>query len=82
MDKVLERLNNNKLYPTFRKNLINHIAETGFDPKYGARPILRAISKEIEDNITKALINNEININEKFIVEYKNKKINIKPVKK
>ncbi|GGE27102.1 ATP-dependent Clp protease ATP-binding subunit [Psychroflexus planctonicus] len=61
------------------------IAEKGFDSKYGARPLNRAIQKYIEDALAEKIINTEINegdeINmdfdtdkEELILKIKNKK--------
>ncbi len=37
-------------------SLTDHIAEAGYDPQYGARPLKRLIQKELEDAMAKALL--------------------------
>ena len=32
---------------------MSHVAEVGYDPVYGARPLKRAIQKEVENVIAK-----------------------------
>lgn len=32
---------------------VSYIAEVGYDPTYGARPLKRAIQKEVENNVAK-----------------------------
>ena len=44
---------------------IEKIAEEGFDPEYGARPLRRSIQKNIEDLLSEALLRGEINKEEK-----------------
>ncbi len=49
------------------------IADKGFDQKYGARPLKRAIQNYIEDSITEAIIKNEIQIGNLITVGYSEK---------
>jgi len=39
----------------------NFIADKGFDPQFGARPLKRAIQKYLEDEMAEAIIGNDIN---------------------
>lgn len=39
----------------------NFIADKGFDPQFGARPLKRAIQKYLEDEMAEAIIGNVIN---------------------
>jgi ATP-dependent Clp protease ATP-binding subunit ClpC len=41
-------------------NAKNYIAEKGFDPKFGARPLKRALQKYVEDQMAEAIIKAEI----------------------
>ena len=43
-----------------RPSVRDHIAETGYDEKYGARPLRRAIQKQIEDALAKTLLSGNI----------------------
>lgn len=49
---------------------INHIAESGFDKTYGARPIRRAIQTQIEDSMADKLLSNEIKQGDKAVIDY------------
>ncbi len=55
----------NRLQPkgielTWTDRLADYIAEAGFDPQFGARPLKRLIQKEIEDELAKALLGGKI----------------------
>lgn len=55
----------NRLLPkgielTWTDRLADYIAEAGFDPQFGARPLKRLIQKEIEDELAKALLGGKI----------------------
>ena len=45
---------------TFDDSLIAFIAEKGFDPVYGARPLRRAIVRRVEDSFSEAMLRGEI----------------------
>jgi ATP-dependent Clp protease ATP-binding subunit ClpB len=55
--KVLrDRLKQQDLEITFSDELIKHIAQVGFDPLYGARPVRRAVKSLIIDPLAKEII--------------------------
>jgi len=43
---------------TISDNLKDHLVEVGYDPKFGARPLKRAIQKWIDDTVTEFIIEN------------------------
>jgi len=47
----------------------NFIAEKGFDEKFGARPLKRAIQKYLEDELALAIIEKTMNKGDEFIVD-------------
>lgn len=49
MDQVVERLRQAGLEASYDGALLDHLAEIGFDPDYGARPLRRAVQTRIED---------------------------------
>ncbi len=53
-------------------NAIDKIAEIGFDPHFGARPLQRVIQKEIENNLALKMIKGEIIPNSIVKVDYRN----------
>ena len=54
------------------------LAEEGFDPEYGARPIRRAIQKKIEDPLSEALLSGEIRFGQQVTIGATKGKITIK----
>lgn len=53
----------------FTEKIIRHIANTGFDPNYGARPLQRAIEKHVTSPIAKYLLKNNKLINCTLIID-------------
>ena len=45
---------------TATKGVVEHLAEAGFDEKYGARPLRRAIQTEVEDALAEALLSGNV----------------------
>jgi len=65
--------------------LKEYLVEKGYDEKYGARPLNRAIQKYVEDPISEKVLENELNIGDTITISYNSKiedvKIDIKKPK-
>lgn len=46
------------------------IADKGYDKKYGARPLNRAIQKYIEDLLAESVVNNKIEDDDEIIIDH------------
>ncbi|AOA00839.1 ATP-dependent Clp protease ATP-binding subunit ClpC [Carnobacterium divergens] len=44
------------------------IAKAGFDPEYGARPLRRALQKEVEDRLSEELLNGTVKIGDEVTI--------------
>lgn len=56
------------------------IAEIGYDPEYGARPLRRVIQEHIQDNLAKLVLSGEVVENDNLIVYALNNEILVKKV--
>jgi len=68
VEKMLEK-NNIKLSAT--KKAIEYIANIGFDPQYGARPIKRVLQKQVLNELSKMLLQDKINRDSEIVVDVK-----------
>ncbi len=68
-----------KMYPRFEeigykisitKDLKEKIAESGYDPKYGARPLKRILQKYIEDTIAELVVTKKIHEGSRITLSY------------
>ena len=59
------------------QSLKDYLFEKGYDQEYGARPLKRAIQKNIEDVITDAIINEEIKSGDRISIRYKNSEVKL-----
>lgn len=68
---------------TISKDLKEKIAERGYDPKYGARPLKRLLQKYVEDTIAELAINERIHQGSKITLSFDaNKNIEVEnPIK-
>ncbi|EGP4919216.1 TPA: ATP-dependent Clp protease ATP-binding subunit [Enterococcus faecium] len=59
---IIKRLKEQDIQVKITPSAIDVIGKAGFDPEYGARPIRRALQKEIEDRLSEALLGGEIRL--------------------
>lgn len=57
---VFERLRERELTFEFNKESKEFLIEKGYDEKYGARPLRRAVEKYLEDTLAEAILSGEI----------------------
>ncbi|MCK9557086.1 MAG: ATP-dependent chaperone ClpB [Candidatus Cloacimonetes bacterium] len=70
LDILADRLAKRDLSLKFSEKLVDHIADVGFDPQFGARPLKRAIQSELEDLLAKSLLTSDIPPNADIMVDY------------
>ncbi|MGO3169984.1 MAG: ATP-dependent chaperone ClpB [Bavariicoccus seileri] len=58
--QLAQRLENQDIVLKFSDELYDWVAENAFDPVYGARPISRYITREIETPLAKAIIKGDV----------------------
>ncbi len=58
---------------TLTDKAVDKIANEGFDPEYGARPLRRSIQKNIEDMLSEELLKETITKGEKVKIGLNNK---------
>ncbi len=57
---------------SFDDSAVEHIADAGFDPVYGARPLRRAIQSQIEDKLSEEMLEGRVTAGGTFICRYEN----------
>lgn len=60
LDKLCERLSSMDITITFPEEAVSKIADAGFDPLYGARPLRRAIQTKFEDKLSELMLDGSI----------------------
>ena len=73
-----KRLADRKMTLKLSEAAIDFIAEVGYDPVYGARPLKRAIQKELETQIAKSILRGEFSDGDTIFVDVENERLSFK----
>ena len=69
LSKLNKRLENLNIRVQYSDEARDFVAEKGFDPKLGARPLKRAIAQYIEEMITDGIISGEVQPGEDYLID-------------
>ncbi|MEA5620388.1 ATP-dependent chaperone ClpB [Cronbergia sp. UHCC 0137] len=82
VDRLRQRLSGTSGGPGQRKMFLklsdaalDFLAEVGYDPVFGARPLKRAIQRELETQIAKAILRGEFNDGDTIFVDVQNERL-------
>ncbi|MFC6402377.1 ATP-dependent Clp protease ATP-binding subunit [Mammaliicoccus sciuri] len=68
---LTKRLSEQGIHITLSDSTQEKIADEGFDPEYGARPLTRAIQKHVEDNLSELILSGQDLVGKDVIVDYR-----------
>ncbi|BES60778.1 ATP-dependent chaperone ClpB [Dysgonomonas capnocytophagoides] len=71
MESLVKMLKNNGVQLQFTDAAVDLIAELGFDPEFGARPVKRVIQRQILDVLSKRLLAGIVNHDAPIIIDAK-----------
>jgi ATP-dependent Clp protease ATP-binding subunit ClpC len=70
LDRAARRLRAQHIEVEFSDEAVEHLAEIGFDPEYGARPLRRAIQRELENEVSRLLLSGALQPDDRARVDY------------
>ena len=73
--EVIERLKSLNIDLKMSEEAVKLIAQEGMDLEYGARPLKRAIQKELEDTLSEAILKGDIKKGSRVVAEIEDNKI-------
>jgi len=73
IDYLAQRLKTRDIGLDVSKKVLLYLAETGFDPVYGARPLKRTIQQQLENPLAQALLTGQFIPGDTILVEYGDK---------
>jgi ATP-dependent Clp protease ATP-binding subunit ClpC len=83
--EVIERVKEMGYILKIDETLKEYLVEKGYDEKYGARPLNRAIQKYVEDPISEKVLDGDVSLGDTITISYDSKvedvKISVKKVK-
>lgn len=68
LDRTRRRLRAQDIEVEFTEAAVELIAEEGFDPEFGARPLRRAIQRRVDNRLSSMLLGGELNPGDRLIV--------------
>ena len=76
--KVAERMKDMEISMTWTEAAKKHLAKAGFDPLYGARPLRRAVTNEVEDLVAEESLEGRISKGSEVVLDVENDKLVLK----
>ena len=75
VDRLKQRLTDRKISLKLSSSALDFLAEVGYDPVFGARPLKRAIQRELETQIAKAILRGDFNDGDIIFVDVQNERL-------
>jgi len=72
LKKVFKRISNQNIHLDITQEAKNFLIEKGYDKKFGARPLRRAIEKYLEDPLAEEILKGEVKKEEPICVQVEN----------
>mmetsp|Transcript_36509 Transcript_36509/g.79484 ORF Transcript_36509/g.79484 Transcript_36509/m.79484 type:complete len:826 (-) Transcript_36509:1309-3786(-) len=69
--KLEDRLAERAMKLSLSESALDYLADVGFDPVYGARPLKRTIQKNLETTVAKGILKGEFNDGDTIVVDMK-----------
>jgi ATP-dependent Clp protease ATP-binding subunit ClpB len=70
LQRVRERLAQRRIHLELTDAAKRHLVKAGYDPVYGARPLKRAIQKELETPLGRKILSGEVRDGQRVTVDY------------
>lgn len=67
---VKKMLNNNNVEIDITEEALKKLAELGYDPQFGARPLKRVIQKKVLNELSKMILAGKISPQEEILIDY------------
>ena len=68
---LTKRLSEQGIHISLTDSAQEKIADEGFDPEYGARPLTRSIQKNVEDNLSELILSGQDLVGKDVVVDYR-----------
>jgi len=75
LQTLRERLAERRIELTLSDSAREHLVRVGYDPAYGARPLKRAIQKEVETPLARKIVAGEVRDGQKVYVTERNREL-------
>ena len=69
LDALKKRLSNQGINLVVKEDAMEWISEAGYDPFFGARPVKRVIQKNVMNELSKALLSDQIDASKNVVMD-------------
>jgi ATP-dependent Clp protease ATP-binding subunit ClpB len=74
LDRLRARLADRRIELQISDGAVRHLVKVGYDPVYGARPIKRAVQRELETPLGRKILGGEVRDGDRVFVDYEEKR--------
>jgi ATP-dependent Clp protease ATP-binding subunit ClpB len=67
--QIEKMLTENNIIAELSENALNYLAEKGYEPQYGARPVKRILQKEILNELAKSVISENVTTEKQILID-------------
>ena len=82
LDRVTRRLHAQRIELRFDDDAVGHLADAGFDPEFGARPLQRTIQRLIENQLSRMLLDGSLQEGDAVTVRLKDGRLDLDVTRK
>ncbi len=75
LDKVAQRLSDYEIHINLTEEARALLAELGYDPEMGARPLRRVIQNKVEDHLSDALLAGDFTSGDRILIDAEDEEI-------
>ncbi len=75
LDVLVNRLKANEITMEVSEEAMGHLAQKGFDPVFGARPLRRAIQSMVEDKLAEDMLEGKVKAGDSIKIEFEEENI-------
>ncbi len=80
LGRLIKRLEEEEIYLEIDSSIKDKLMKDGYEPQYGARPLKRAIEREIENKLSLCIVNQQFQTGDKVKAIIKDEEIDFKKV--
>ncbi len=78
--RLEKRLEEQKMSLQMSESALDFLADVGYDPNYGARPLKRAIQRELETAIAKNILRGDFQEGDTILIDVKNERLSLSKI--
>jgi ATP-dependent Clp protease ATP-binding subunit ClpC len=82
LERVIRRMRAQRIEVSFTDEAVGHLADAGFDPEFGARPLQRTIQRLVENQLSRRVLDGSLQEGDAVTVRLRDGKLDFDVVRK